>query len=59
MSLRKQAHFRVLQILSEHPEMNQRELAQRLGVSLRKSNYLLNALIEKGWIKIGNFQRSG
>ena len=58
MTPQEQAHFRVLQILSEHPEINQRELAQRLGVSLGKTNYLLNALIEKGWIKIGNFRRS-
>jgi len=58
MNPRQQAHFRVLQILSEDPEMNQRELAQRLGVSIGKTNYLVNALIEKGWIKIGNFRRS-
>ena len=58
MTPQEQAHFRVLQILGEHPEINQRELAQRLGVSLGKTNYLLNALIEKGWIKIGNFRRS-
>ncbi len=58
MNPQEQAHFRVLQILSEHPEINQRDLAQRLGVSLGKTNYLLNALIEKGWIKIGNFRRS-
>ena len=58
MTPQQQAHFRVLQILTEHPEINQRELAQRLGVSLGKTNYLLNALIEKGWIKIGNFRQS-
>ena len=58
MTPRQQAHFRVLQILTEHPEINQRELALRLDVSLGKTNYLVNALIEKGWIKIGNFGRS-
>lgn len=58
MSLQEQAHFRVLQILGENPDINQRDLAQRLGVSLGKTNYLLNALIEKGWIKIGNFRRA-
>lgn len=58
MTPQQQAHFRVLQILSEHPEINQRDLAQRLGVSLGKTNYLINALIEKGLIKIGNFRRS-
>ena len=58
MDPQKQAHFRVLQILSEHSEINQRELARRLGVSLGKTNYLVQVLIEKGWIKIGNFRRS-
>jgi len=58
MNPRQQAHFRVLQILSEDPEMNQRELARRLGVSIGKTNYLIKALVEKGWVKIGNFRRS-
>src|SRR6266496_228838 len=58
MDRQQQAHFRVLQILAEHPELNQRGLAQQLGVSLGKTNYLLKALVEKGWIKIGNFRRS-
>src|SRR4051812_32508473 len=58
MTPQQRAHFRVLQILTEHPEINQRELALRLEVSLGKTNYLINALIEKGWIKIGNFRRS-
>lgn len=58
MTPQQQAHFRVLEILGEHPEINQRELSRRLGVSLGKTNYMLNALIEKGWIKVDNFRRS-
>ena len=58
MTPQQQAHFRALQLLSEHPEVNQRELAQRLGVSIGKTNYLIKALVEKGWVKIGNFRRS-
>jgi EPS-associated MarR family transcriptional regulator len=58
MTPQQQAHFRVLQILSEDPEINQRELAQRLGVSIGKTNYLIKALVEKGWVKMGNFRRS-
>jgi len=58
MTPQQQAHFRALQILSEDPELNQRELAQRLGVSIGKTNYLIKALVEKGWVKIGNFRRS-
>ena len=29
-----------------------------VAVSLGKTNYLINALIEKGWVKLGNFGRS-
>lgn len=29
-----------------------------VAVSLGKTNYLLKALIEKGWIKLGNFRRA-
>jgi len=51
-------YFRVLRILKENPDLTQRELAQRLGVSVGSLNYCLNALIEKGWIKMQNFSRS-
>lgn len=58
MSPNQQARFRILKILAEEPELTQRELAARLGISLGKSNYLLKALIEKGLIKIRNFRRA-
>jgi EPS-associated MarR family transcriptional regulator len=58
MSPHLQARFRILKLLAEEPDLTQRELAVRLGVSLGKSNYLLKALMEKGLIKLGNFQRS-
>lgn len=29
-----------------------------VAVSLGKTNYLVKALMEKGWIKIGNFRRA-
>ena len=34
---------------------NQRTLADELGYSVGKINYVLNALIEKGLIKVENF----
>ena len=37
---------------------NQRELAQRLGVSVGKMNYCLRAVIDKGWVKVDNFRRA-
>lgn len=38
--------------------MTQRELAEELGVSLGKTHYLVKSLIDVGWVKLDNFQRS-
>jgi len=35
--------------------MSQRELAEVVGVSVGGMHYVLNALIEKGLVKLGNF----
>ena len=34
------------------------ELAQKLGISVGGLNYCLNALIDKGFVKVSNFQQS-
>lgn len=44
--------------INKQPNLTQRELAKNLGVSLGKLNYLLNALIDKGFIKIRNFKKN-
>ena len=51
-------HFRVLYLLEEEPELTQRELAKKLGISLGGVNYCLKALIEIGHIKVGNFSKN-
>ena len=38
--------------------MTQRQLAEELGVSLGKINYLIKALLDIGWVKIDNFRKS-
>lgn len=38
--------------------MTQREIAEALGISLGGVNYCMRALIEKGLVKIHNFQNS-
>jgi len=50
--------FRVLRLLQDKPDASQRELADQLGISHGKMNYCLNALIDKGLVKLGNFQNS-
>ena len=53
--LQEDTHFRVLRLLQENPEMSQRELADAVGVSVGGIHYVLNALIDKGLVKLGNF----
>jgi len=51
----------ILQILSEihkTPHITQREISLRLNVSLGKVNYLLNALIKRGFLSIKNFSKN-
>ncbi len=57
-SLDPDVHFRVLHLLEEEPELTQRELAQKLGISLGGVNYCLKSLIEIGHIKAGNFSKN-
>jgi EPS-associated MarR family transcriptional regulator len=51
-------HYGLLKTLEDNPGLSQRDLAKRLGVSLGKVNFCLNALIEKGCVKISNFRNS-
>lgn len=58
MTPREAAHYRVLRLIEEQPEISQRELSRALGVSLGKTHYLLKALLDKGLVKANNFRRS-
>ena len=51
-------HYSLLKTLEENPGLSQRDMAKRLGVSLGKINYCLNALVDKGFLKINNFRNS-
>ncbi|RFF27892.1 MarR family EPS-associated transcriptional regulator [Wenzhouxiangella sp. 15181] len=50
--------FQLLRALENDPNISQRALSQELGLSLGKTNYCIRALIDKGWVKAGNFRRS-
>ena len=50
-----QDQFNVLRKVKKKPDASQRELANDLGFSLGKLNYMLNALKDKGFIKLKNF----
>jgi|TARA_B110000902_G_scaffold54845_1_gene63800 EPS-associated MarR family transcriptional regulator len=48
----------LLRIIKKKPKFSQRELAKNLGFSLGKLNYCLNAIKNKGFIKIENFKNN-
>ena len=52
------AEYLILKKFEDNPRLTQRELSKELGVSLGKTNYIINALIDKGWIKLKNFKGS-
>ena len=54
----EQRQLDAMRLLETNPEMTQRELAEALGVSVGAANYCLKALVEKGWIKLENFQKN-
>ena len=56
--LDESTHYGLLKTLEENPGLSQRDMAKRLGISLGKVNFCLNALVEKGSLKISNFRNS-
>lgn len=56
--LAEEMHYRLLRLLEQEPELSQREIARRMGISLGKVNYCVRALLDKGWVKAVNFYRS-
>lgn len=51
-------HLKLLKELSQDNTLSQRELSKKLGLSLGKVNYVLNALLNKGLIKTAKFKNS-
>ncbi|MCX5803378.1 MAG: winged helix-turn-helix transcriptional regulator [Proteobacteria bacterium] len=53
-----ESHFKTLRELSTEGAITQRELSRRLGLSLGSINYIIRALMEKGYIKTQHFKNS-
>ena len=52
---------KTLQLLREiesTPQITQRDLSRKFGISLGKVNFLIRALLDKGIIKVENFRNS-
>jgi len=47
-----------MQLIQDHQNMNQRDFARLTGVSLGQVNYVMQALREKGLVKLENFSKN-
>lgn len=56
--MQEDTHFKIMRVLQDNPDLTQRELADQLGMSVGGVNYCLKALMDKGFVKMGNFQKS-
>ena len=52
----QEIQYRLLKMLSREPNVSQRDMAKRMGISLGKMNYCITELAAKGWIKIIRFK---
>jgi EPS-associated MarR family transcriptional regulator len=52
--------FWTLKVLQENAGVSQRTLAKEVGINVStiNFNFCLKALVEKGWIKMGNFSKN-
>lgn len=50
--------YQALRRLAEGPVTNQRSLAESLDVSLGKANYVIRALLARGWVTVENVSRN-
>jgi EPS-associated MarR family transcriptional regulator len=47
-----------MRLLAEDPERSMRQIAEAVGISNGAAYYVVSALIEKGFVKLGNFSRN-
>ena len=50
--------LKVMRLISQKPEMSTRQVADEVGISNGSAYYILTALIEKGFVKLGNFKKN-
>ena len=63
MASRREEHqseirLKVLRLISQDPEMSSRDVADEVGISNGSAYYVLTALVEKGFVKLGNFSNN-
>ena len=54
--LQADIRLRVMQLVSQNPEISTRRLADKVGISNGSAYYVVTALVEKGFVKLSNFK---
>ena len=50
--------LRVMRLIDENSEMSSRQIADIVGIANGSAYYVLTALVEKGFVKLGNFKKN-
>ena len=53
-----EVELEILRKIEENPNLTQRQMAKNLDMSLGKINYLIQALLSKGFLMVSNFKGS-
>ncbi len=56
--LTDQTRYRILKLLEAEPHASQRRVARKLGISVGRVNFCLQALVAKGLVKRNRFRSS-
>jgi len=55
---RAEIRLKVMRLISQNPVMSTRQVADEVGISNGSAYYVLTALVEKGFVKLGNFRKN-
>ena len=50
--------LKVMRLICDNPEMSTRQVADEVRISNGSAYYILTALVEKGFVKLGNFKNN-
>ena len=56
--LKEDAQLRIMRLINDDPELTSRQIAEKVGISNGSAYYVLTALIQKGFVKLENFNRN-
>jgi len=54
----REVRLKVMRLIFANPELSTRDVAREVGISNGSAYYVLTALVEKGFVKLGNFKQS-